>query len=457
MPPYDPPEIYPEFCKEGPLGLRTDGSNLVYPLVREALITLGLDKEHIGTSAWNPFSDFVHGGQKIIIKPNLVLDDRFFSKNIAQACITHPSIIRPIIDYIYKATNGNCELVVADAPLEGTSFKHVRSSQGLNKTIEILKNRYSLNLKLLDFRDYYLQQRLVIKLGNYRMQIVTKKILRPNEKYFTIDLGPNSEFEKILADELQCLFSTRTFIKKVPAFAQSKGHHKYSFAKELLEADVIFNVPKLKTHKFAGVTLSLKNLLGLTVNRHYFAHYRKSDASLASRNSLLENFSSLHYKDIFAFFVSRMHSSESSPNLFITKGQGTMNDTIHRAVIDIARIVLYANKAGLMDKTPQRRHFVLVDAIIGGEGEGPLNPSPKICGVVAAGFDPVLLDALCALSMGFDPLKLKTITESLKCSKFPLTDSESLTQLLHIVNEEANFPNLHFKPPRNWEKLTSGF
>ena len=42
----------------------------------------------------------------------------------------------------------------------------------------------------------------------------------------------------------------------------------------VLEADVIVNLPKLKTHKKAGVTCALKNLIGINGNKEYLPHHR---------------------------------------------------------------------------------------------------------------------------------------------------------------------------------------
>ena len=54
-----------------------------------------------------------------------------------------------------------------------------------------------------------------------------------------------------------------------------RGRHRYLVARELIEADVVFNVPKLKTHKKAGVTGALKNLVGINGHKAYLPHHRK--------------------------------------------------------------------------------------------------------------------------------------------------------------------------------------
>jgi uncharacterized protein (DUF362 family) len=52
------------------------------------------------------------------------------------------------------------------------------------------------------------------------------------------------------------------------------GVHQYLVAKEVIEADIIINLPKLKTHRKAGVTCALKNLIGINGNKEYLPHHR---------------------------------------------------------------------------------------------------------------------------------------------------------------------------------------
>src|SRR5581483_2235578 len=43
---------------------------------------------------------------------------------------------------------------------------------------------------------------------------------------------------------------------------------------EIIDADVVINLPKLKTHKKAGITCALKNLVGINGNKEYLPHHR---------------------------------------------------------------------------------------------------------------------------------------------------------------------------------------
>src|SRR5262249_50081138 len=52
------------------------------------------------------------------------------------------------------------------------------------------------------------------------------------------------------------------------------GTHKYLISGSVLDADVLVNVPKLKTHGKCGVTCSLKNLVGINGDKAFLPHFR---------------------------------------------------------------------------------------------------------------------------------------------------------------------------------------
>ena len=57
-------------------------------------------------------------------------------------------------------------------------------------------------------------------------------------------------------------------------------------------------------------------------------------------------------------------------------------------------------------------YLTVVDGIIAGEGNGPMSPDPKACGVIIAGTHPVAVDCAAATLMGFDWQKLRLLKNS---------------------------------------------
>ena len=72
--------------------------------------------------------------------------------------------------------------------------------------------------------------------------------------------------------------------------------------------------------------------------------------------------------------------------------------------------------------TPQRTVISITDAIIGGEGEGPLANTPMPSGFVTAALNAAAAEWVHARLMGFDPEKIPLIREAFGNFDYPLTD-----------------------------------
>src|SRR5215207_4862751 len=74
-PPFDPSEPYPELGRlPGGAPPLASEPNRAFALVREALATLGLDGDRVGTADWNPLRGLVPRSGLVVVKPNLVLE-----------------------------------------------------------------------------------------------------------------------------------------------------------------------------------------------------------------------------------------------------------------------------------------------------------------------------------------------------------------------------------------------
>jgi hypothetical protein len=89
-------------------------------------------------------------------------------------------------------------------------------------------------------------------------------------------------------------------------------------------------------------------------------------------------------------------------------------------VVDLNRILLYADADGSVHDRPVRNLFNIVDGIIGGEGNGPLDAEAKAAGVILAGANSVAVDLACARLMGFDYRAMLMLHRSLENHPLPL-------------------------------------
>ena len=107
----------------------------------------------------------------------------------------------------------------------------------------------------------------------------------------------------------------------------------------------------------------------------------------------------------------------------------------------------------------RKRHYVLVDGIVAGEGRGPLNPDPVPAGVLLFGVHPPSVDAACAYLMGFDPDKIPIVSRAFQCRSFPLADhgwrdivirSNDSAWNRRLV-EVSSRDTFHFEPHFGWK------
>ena len=110
----------------------------------------------------------------------------------------------------------------------------------------------------------------------------------------------------------------------------------------LLQADFVISVPKLKTHHWAGMTCSMKNLFGTVPGAVY----------------------------------------------------GWPKNVLHQlgiadSIVDLTSTI--------------RPALAIVDAVVAMEGDGPIMGKPRPLGFVAMGTDTVAVDATCARVIGLEP------------------------------------------------------
>lgn len=117
----------------------------------------------------------------------------------------------------------------------------------------------------------------------------------------------------------------------------------FSIARAVLEADVVINLPKVKTHVFTRLTCGVKNLYGA----------------------------------VPGFQKTALHK-------------------LHPDARDFAGLL--ADILGVV-----RPALTIADGVIGMQGDGPSAGTPKALGFLAASADPVALDAVVCRILGLDP------------------------------------------------------
>lgn len=412
--PFHPSCHYPEYSFQdiGP-------SNGVYEAVRTLLFRLGLDKEQYNTERWNPMNRLISPGDSVVIKPNLV---RHFNPNGSMvSLITHGSVIRAILDYVHLALNGKGSITIGDAPVQSCVFEKVTEIAGLNQIIKYYQENSSVNINIVDFRQ---------SAGYSQKTGLINRLILPGDpkEYTVVNMGAFSELSSIKNDFDR--FRVTNYDKEKLQQYHNASDHCYVIANSVLHADVIINLPKLKTHRKAGMTGSLKNMVGIIGSKDCLPHHRVGSQDeggdeylhMDLRKRLITGLNELcdTSKNPIVGTMSKMAKIfiQGSQKVFpfqdqFDEGSWYGNDTIPRTILDLNKIVACFDKNGILQNNCQRRMFTLVDAIIAGEKEGPLEPSPKHIGTLIAGENPVIVDLICSQIMGFDHRKILTLKHAL--------------------------------------------
>jgi uncharacterized protein (DUF362 family) len=465
VPPYSPGAAYPEY----PFGHEAlaDKVNHAYEGVRDALRLLELDVEHYGQEGWNPIGEIIKPGNTVVLKPNFVRDFRETQSGHEDCMITHGAVIRAALDYVCIALKGEGRIIIADAPQDDADFDAIRRMAGLNEIQEFYRRHSSLELELYDLRPEKTRTVDGVTVGY-------EQLPGDPREYVKVDLGRHSMFAEI--EHVCHLVYGSDYDTNEIRRHHAGGVHEYLISRTILEADCIINLPKLKTHKKTGITVCMKNLVGINGNKNWLPHHRLgtpaqggdqfADDGVIHR---IERKAMGCFRNLFPLFgplrgVMAKPLKALGKGIFgdtntdtIRSGNWYGNDTTWRMVIDLNRILMHADKNGHLQDRPPRRILCIVDGIVGGEGNGPLDPTPKPAGIVLAGANPVAVDLVCARLMGFDYTRLPVLFQALDNRFMPIAEFDYSAVVCKSNSQQYDRPlcefdgmNLAFKPHFGW-------
>jgi uncharacterized protein (DUF362 family) len=140
-------------------------------------------------------------------------------------------------------------------------------------------------------------------------------------------------------------------IRRVPLRSRYTDLGELWLPTPVLDADVVVSMPKMKTHHWAQVTLSLKNLFGTLPGR------------------------------VYGWPKNILHWAGIEPS-----------------ILDVAGAI--------------RPAYAIVDGIVGMEGNGPISGEPVDAGVLVFADDLVAADVVGTTLMGFDPDRIGYLAEA---------------------------------------------
>lgn len=483
--PFDPDELFDELMDV----TVADERNNVYREIRQTFIDLQLDKKHLLTPAWSPLSELVSPGNTVVIKPNFVLHTH--KEELQEYVTTHPSVLRPIIDYCWKAMGQTGLIVVGDAPSAEADFDVVADRLGLRKMIETLRSR-GVNVELHDFRALKVLTENGVWVGEQELPAES-----PSSRI--VNLGRESKFA--IAKYANVKLRGAGYDIKATNRHHRGDIHEYRVSTTLLHADVVISVPKLKTHRKAGLTCCMKNLVGINCDKNYLPHFAIGSTNLGgdempgidaryiwrvrAYNLVREHIIGPGWRvfgkpgvKILRFLKDRLYEPEAEEvsekiesstlakksdqemdlakwlhnrlsGQSIAAGAWAGNETICRMILDLNRIFLCCDKNGDLKDRTDRKIFYVVDGIAMGIGNGPTSPTPLQAGLVAAGWNGFALDTSILRLFGIDPDCI-TLYRMAKDESWIFMDDDGDKRLNGAPLCEKDRLSLDLSPPDGW-------
>lgn len=216
---------------------------------------------------------------------------------------------------------------------------------------------------------------------------------------------------------------------------------------------MVVNLPKWKTHVKTGVTGALKNFIGVNCDKAYLPHFRVGPPSKGGDE----------YPDSVAgVLLARLRPwlervmpdgliRQARRSLFASSHRGQMplvfggawpgNDTLWRTVHDMVFIARWLGSGGAKLSSP-RPILTLLDAIVAGEGDGPLRPEPRPMNSLLFGTDPAQIDVHAAALSGFDWRSIPVLAH--------LADPDARAITSFDPAQKLPDKTLELKPPGAW-------
>lgn len=390
------------------------------------------DKDLIYDSLPDTLFSIIGPMDTVVLKPNWVKESHLYRPDDWDYVITHPDVITSVLKKVASKLQPGGKVIIADGPQTDSSFEKIISHYPLGEWYEIAGNR-GIDLQIIDLRDDEW-----INEGD--VTVVRKRL--PGD--------PKGSTEVNLINDLSEFYnhtiSRRGYYGADYDIKETNkahdGHNNiYRVSRSVIEADVFINLPKLKTHKKAGITCCLKNLVGINTYKNYLPHYSEGGPDDKGDQFPVSNAKTVLEGSLMAFIKQYLIGNTFFARLFkpikkkgkiifgdtnhiIRSGNWYGNDTVWRMILDLNKILLYANPDGTLREDTlinSKKYIGIVDGILSGEGNGPMAPDPVNMNLLICGSDPVSIDAVSSVLMGFDCNKIPVIDRAYRIKKYKIS------------------------------------
>jgi hypothetical protein len=372
-------------------------------------------------------------------------------------------VIEAVARWTGEQLQGRGSITLCDAPQTDSSFDKIREYCGLDALVARLRTAFpGVGFTLLDLRPEEWHAIDGVTVARTKL---------PGDPCGSthVRLDGASEF---VGYQGQGRLYGASFDMAETNQKHAGARHEYLLCRTPMDGDVFINLPKLKTHKKVGITCALKNLVGINANKNWLPHHTEGTpdqggdqfATATARARLEHSWmgaAKRWLKDrpgMSRLFVPLKKAGRlffGDTHQVVRSGNWHGNDTCWRMVLDLNKCLFFFDGSGQPRKKPLR-YLTVVDGIVGGEGNGPMSPDPKPCGLIFAGTHPVAVDCVVSTIIGFDWQKLRLLNNSFRLREpnfVPFTADE----IVVISNKPAWAGRLreiestfHFRPHFGW-------
>ena len=398
----------------------------------------------------------VNRGDWVVIKPNLVKQHKENDPSEWRSVITSPELIREVCLDVCRKLKGEGKITICDAPQTDSSFSKISNLLGLEALAQSCMDKYGVTVEIVDLRNEEWTSEGGIITKREKLDGDPAGVIAFNLATDSLFFGHKGEGRYYGAD--------------YDAGVVNSHHHgnvqEYLICATPILADVFINMPKMKTHKKTGVTLNLKNLVGINADKNWLPHHTEGsprtggdeypDLTLKRR---LEQISvkfarklALSIPVLGPRLAIQLRKAGTSAfghgSQVIRSGNWYGNDTTWRMALDLNRCLLFGNKDGTLRTSDPKRYYSVIDGVIGMEGLGPMQGEPIESGVTVGGTDPVAVDMVAARIMGYDWRRLAIIREAFALKRMPITKLQPEEVYVQSDVPEWNGPYLEVEQHR---------
>lgn len=408
-------------------GLAGEGvkGSAVYRALEALFVSWGLDRNRAGSSYWNPLGDFLAPGERVLIKPNLVYH-KHYRGGLLHSVVTDPRLVRAAADYVFRAIGPTGKLIIGDAPLQSADWEELCEQTGLGRLASHY-TRQGFDCELRDFRT-------LSSVSEKGLKVAARRLAGDPAGYCAVDLGTHS----MHAGRNWESYRVTNYDPSAMKSHHNAARHEYLVSRSLLESSVVINMSKLKTHRKTGLTGPLKNLIGINGCKDWLPHHTKGSTEAGGdeyrRNSAWKQLSTwlVEHEETVQNEVAKRGWSALRRSLWMAgrrldpdpswEGSWYGNDTLWRTILDLNRASYYADSSGVLRPTRQRRFLAITDALLAGEGEGPMAPDPVPMGVLLGGETPAAVELAAVRLAGWPEERLPQVRQAFGAHRLPLAE-----------------------------------